>query len=56
LIAIAVRARVECPEPTDKKRGQVEAMAIAGIPQVKIAEAIGISQPTLRALARRIMS
>ena len=34
-------------EPTEKQRGQVEAMAACGIPQVQIAEAIGISQPTL---------
>jgi hypothetical protein len=34
-------------QPTDKQRGQVEAMARYGIPQDEIARAIGISRPTL---------
>jgi hypothetical protein len=34
-------------EPTDRQRGQVEAMARYGIPQLEIARAIGITQPTL---------
>lgn len=34
-------------EPTDKQRGQVEAMIVCGIPQEDIAKAIGITRPTL---------
>ena len=34
-------------QPTDKQRGQVEAMARYGIPQDEIARAIQISRPTL---------
>jgi len=35
-------------EPTDRHRGQVEAMVACGIPENEIAVAIGISEPTLR--------
>ena len=34
--------------PTDKHRGQVEAMVVCGIPETEIAAALGISAPTLR--------
>src|SRR5271168_3845877 len=35
-------------QPTDRQRGQVEAMARYGIPQAEISRAVGISEPTLR--------
>lgn len=35
-------------EPTDRHRGQVEAMARYGIRQEEIARAIGVSKPTLQ--------
>ena len=34
-------------EPTDKQRGQVEAMIRYGIPETEIAQALGISKTTL---------
>ncbi len=34
-------------EATDKQRGQVEAMVVCGIPREQIAQAIGITRPTL---------
>src|SRR5258706_9125376 len=34
-------------EPTEKQRGQVEAMARYGIPETEIARTIGVSKPTL---------
>ena len=35
-------------EPTDKTRGEVEALASFGVPQPDIAAYIGVSEPTLR--------
>ncbi len=35
-------------EPTEKQRGQVEAMVRYGISEAEISRAIGISEPTLR--------
>lgn len=43
---MAIRGRPKF-EPTDKQRGQVEAMTRYGIPQIEIASAIGITKPTL---------
>jgi hypothetical protein len=34
-------------EPTDRQRGQVEAMARYGLPKAEIARTIGVSKPTL---------
>ena len=35
-------------QPTDRQRGQVEAMARYGIPEAEISRAVEISEPTLR--------
>lgn len=35
-------------QPSDKQRGQVEAMTAYGIPQSEIARTVGISEPTLQ--------